>query len=104
MFPCDFEATFLMCSVWRTPSGACGQESKGADFYPTGLFRCEGVHSYRYRGGVFDGRAWQPWYSVLPDEGEKATEDLGSQSVTQSALVWTCLGDCSNVFTFCNTV
>jgi len=24
-------------------------------------------------------RAWQPWYSVLPDEGEKATEDLGSQ-------------------------
>lgn len=41
------------------------------------------MHSYRYRGGVFDGRAWQPWYSVLPDEGEKATEDLGSQSVTE---------------------
>lgn len=24
-------------------------------------------------------RAWQPWYSVWPDEGEKATEQLGSQ-------------------------
>lgn len=24
-------------------------------------------------------RAWQPWYSVLPDEGEKASEELGSQ-------------------------
>ena len=37
--------------------------------------------------GIFWRRAWQPWYSVLPDEGEKATEDLGSQSVTESSCL-----------------